>query len=218
MKITKRQLRQMIRESLLVEAEMQNIIVNEYEDVDIFNRIANYALTNDIAGALADPEVNTDELYYDLDAIRPWIKRVGDVEWMGPDAVTPEGWNPSAVRKFMDDLNDAWHDESSKKDTAAIASDPDKLWLEIMASAWGETITPDDLETLSWKGYKNYIRLSPPQSISHGVDEVHVTNDDLAGKRKGFEEFLTRRAGKKLKNRKHHRLKKCLNVRHLMTG
>ena len=90
MKITKTQLRRIIRESLLIEAEMQNIIVNEYEDVDVFNRIANYALTNDIAGALADPEVNTDELYYDLDAIRPWIKRVGDVEWMGPDAVTPE--------------------------------------------------------------------------------------------------------------------------------
>ena len=205
MRVTKRQLRQMIRESLLVEAEMQDLIVSDYEDVDVFNRIANYALTNDIAGALADPEVNTDELYYDLDAIRPWIKRVGDVEWMGPDAVTPEGWNPTAVFKFMKDLNDAWHDESAKKDAAAIAADPDKAWLEIMSKAWGESITPDDLKTLGWKRYKNYIRLSPPQSISHGVDEVHVTNDDLDGKRKGFEEFLTRRAGKTLKNRKIYR-------------
>lgn len=205
MKITKRQLRRIIRESLLVEAEMQDLIVSDYEDVDVFNRIANYALTNDIAGALADPKVNTSELYYDLDAIRPWIKRVGDVEWMGPDAVTPEGWNRNAVFKFMRDLNDAWRDESSKKDAAAIAADPDKAWLEIMGKAWGESITPDDLKTLGWKLYKNYIRLSPPQSISHGVDEVHITNDTLAGNRKGFEEFLTRRAGKTLKNRKRRR-------------
>ena len=201
MKITKRQLRRIIKESPLIETEMLTIISNSYEDVDIFNRIANYALTNDIVGALADPEVNTSELYYDLDDMKPWVKRVGDVKWMGEDAVTPEGWDPSAVRKFMYDLEDAWQDDKSKKDTAVIAADPDKAWLEIMAKAWGSSITPDDLETLGWKSYKKYIRLSPPQSISHGVDEVHVTNDDLAGKRKGFEEFLTRRAGKTLNKR-----------------
>ena len=56
MKITKRQLRQIIRESLLVEVEMQDIIVNSYEDVEDYNILANYALANDIQGALADPQ------------------------------------------------------------------------------------------------------------------------------------------------------------------
>ena len=56
MKITKRQLRRIIRESLLVET-MQDIIVNSYEDVEDYNILANYALTNDIQGALADPAI-----------------------------------------------------------------------------------------------------------------------------------------------------------------
>ena len=210
MKITKTQLRRIIRESLLIEAEMQNIIVNEYEDVDVFNRIANYALTNDIAGALADPEVNTDELYYDLDAIRPWIKRVGDVEWMGEDAVTPEGWDADAVYKFMGNLENVWHKDRVKKDRAAVAADPDKDWLKFMSNEFTLNIAPNDLASLGWKEYKRYIRLSPPSSISHAIGEIHVTNDALSsgyspGTRAEFVEFLSKRAGETLKQRKTYR-------------
>ena len=43
MKITKRQLKRIIKESLLVETEMLKIMDNPYEDLDDFNRIANYA-------------------------------------------------------------------------------------------------------------------------------------------------------------------------------
>ena len=62
MKITRRQLRKIIKESLLLEAEMLPIMVNPYEDLDTMNRVANYALTNDIQGALADEMVNHENL------------------------------------------------------------------------------------------------------------------------------------------------------------
>ena len=210
MKITKRQLRTFIRGSLLREGEMLKIIANPHSpETEVFNRIANYALTNDIAGAMADEEVNTKELYWELDDMRPWVNRVGgeDEHWMSDDAVVPDDWDKEAVYDFMEDLETAWNQENDKKDRAAIASDPDKAWLEFISNAWSSMITPDDLESLGWKEYKKYIRLSPPQSISHGVDETHITNDDLSrggspGTREEFVEFLTNRAGKQLKKRK----------------
>ena len=210
MKITKRQLKKIIRESLLKE-EMLTIISNQYEDVDVFNRIANYALTDDIAGAMADPEVNTDELYWEIDEMRPWVSRVGSKEeWMSDDAVVPDGWDADAVYEFMGDLENAWHQDQAKKDHAAVAADPDKDWLKFMANEFTSVIVPNDLESLGWKEYKRYIRLSPPSSISHAVGEVHITNDDLSaghspGTREEFIEFLTNRAGKTLKKRKIYR-------------
>jgi len=212
MRITKRQLRNIIKESLLAEGEMLKIIDNPYEDLSTFNRIANYALTNDIAGAMADPEVNTDELYWELDEMRGWPDRVGDTseQWFTDDVVVPDGWNVDTVYKFMDDLEKAWHKDQEQKDSSAIAADPDKDWLEFMGDAWTSSITPNDLETLGWKEYKRYIRLSPPHSISHGVGEIHITNDDLSaghspGTREEFIEFLTTRAGRTLKKRKIYR-------------
>jgi hypothetical protein len=205
--ITKRQLKRIIRESLLKEA-MVKIISNSYSpETEVFNRIANYALTNDIQGAMADPEVNTDALYADLDEMRPWISRVGGKEqWMDDDAVVPDNWDADAVYDFMEDLEQAWNKDQRQKDAAAIAADPDKAWLKFMSNEWSSTITPDDLESLGWKEYKRYIRLSPPASISHSMGEIHITNRDLEqygpGSRQDFVDFLTNRAGKTLKKRK----------------
>jgi len=210
MKITKCQLRKIIRESILKE-QMMKIMDNQYEDLSVYNRIANYALTNDITGAMADPEVNTDELYWELDEMRGWVDRVGDDsdDWFADDAVVPDNWNADAVYDFMEDLERAWYKAQEQKDAAAIAADPDKDWLEFMGSEWSSTITPKDLETLGWKEYKRYIRLSPPTSISHGMGEIHIMNDDIAshgpGTREEFVGFLTNRAGKTLKKRKMHR-------------
>jgi hypothetical protein len=212
MKITKRQLKRIIRESLLVEVEMLKIMDNQYEDLSTFNRIANYALTNDIAGAIADPEVNTDELYWEIDEMRPWVDRVGDEDdhWFADDVVVPDGWDADTVYEFMGDLENAWHKDQAKKDHAAVAADPDKDWLKFMANEFQSVIVPNDLESLGWKEYKRYIRLSPPSSISHAVGEIHITNDDLSGgyspgTREEFVEFLTSRAGKTLKKRKIYR-------------
>ena len=55
--ITKRQLRRIIKESLLNEVKMQDIITNPYEEVGDYNILANFALTGDIAGALAHPDI-----------------------------------------------------------------------------------------------------------------------------------------------------------------
>ena len=211
MKVTRSQLRQIIKESLLVETEMLKIMDNPYEDLSVYNRIANYALTNDIAGAMADPEVNTDELYWELDEMRGWINKVGsDERAFTEDSVVPENWDADAVADFMEDLEVAWHADQEKKDRAAIAADTDKDWLEFMSDQFTALLTPNDLESLGWKEYKKYIRLSPPDSISHAVDEIHITNDDLSssyspGTREEFVEFLTNRAGKTLKKRKIHR-------------
>ena len=76
MKITRRQLRKIIKESLLLEAEMLPIMVNPYEDLDTMNRVANYALTNDIQGALADEMVNYENLAMDLDEMNGWVQYV----------------------------------------------------------------------------------------------------------------------------------------------
>ena len=78
MKITKRNLRKIIREALtLSEVKMLPIIVNPYEDLETMNRVANYALTNDIQGALADEMVNYENLHMDLDEMRGWVGKVG---------------------------------------------------------------------------------------------------------------------------------------------
>ena len=211
MKITKRYLRKLIRESLLQE-EMIKIISNPHSpETEVFNRIANYALSNDIQGAMADEKVNTDELYYDLDDMRPWVGRVGgkDSNWMDDDAVVPDDWDADAVYGFMQDLENAWHDDQAKKDHAAVAADPDKDWLKFMANEFSSVVTPNDLETLGWKEYKRYIRLSPPASMSHAIGEIHIANDDIEnhspGTRQDFVDFLKNRAGKTLKKRKIYR-------------
>ena len=199
-----------VRESFLAEGEMLTIISNPHEDLDVFNRIANYALTNDIAGAMADPEVNTKELYWELDEMRPWVDRVGGKEqWMDDAVVVPDNWDADAVYDFMGDLENAWHQDQEQKDKAAIAADPDKDWLEFIGNQFTSIITPDDLETLGWKEYKRYIRLSPPNSISHAMGEIHITNDDIAsyapGAREDFVAFLEERGGQALKKRKIYR-------------
>jgi hypothetical protein len=99
----------------------------------------------------------------------------------------------------------AWSMESDRQD-ASIAGDPDKGWLEFLANEWTSTITPEDLETLGWKEYKNYIRLSPPSSISHSMGELNISNNDLRdyapGTKEEFLEFLETRASHQLGKRK----------------
>ena len=79
MKITKRQLRKIIKESILAEGEMQDIIVNSYEDVEDYNVLANYALANDIQGALADP------------TIKHYVDK-NEMGWFADDAITWLRW------------------------------------------------------------------------------------------------------------------------------
>ena len=201
MKITRKQLRKIIKESLLLEAEMLPIIVNEYEDVELYNILANYALNNDIQGALADPEikpyVEKNEVGWISDEAGGWFENVGEYDEMP----APEGWDRDAAYQFLNDLEDAAWKEYDKMAQAAIAGDPDKEFLEFLGNQWSSMIEPSDMEGIKWKEYKKYIRLKPPPSISHGVGEITVNRDDVEGYSNSpgtyeeFIEFMQRRAG-----------------------
>jgi len=202
MKITRRQIRQIIKESLLVEGEMQDIIVNQHEDVEDYNILANYALTNDIQGALADPAikhyVDKNEMGWVADEAGGWFESVGEYEDDGGPP-PPEGWDAQKAYQFLRDLEDAAWKVYSKQMDAAIASDPDKEFLEFLGNQWTSTISPDDMEGIKWKEYKKYIRLKPPPSISHGVGEINIQKDEVkrlySGALEDFMDFLTTRAG-----------------------
>ena len=199
MKVTKHQLRQIIKESLLVEAEMQDIIVNSYEDVEEYNILANYALTNDIQGALADPAlkpyIEKNEMGWVADEAGGWFEKVG--EW--DEMPAPEGWDRDAAYQFLTDLENAAWKVYDKQAKAAIAGDPDKEFLEFLGNQWSSMIEPNDMEGIKWKEYKKYIRLKPPPSISHGVGEINIQKDEIerlySGALEDFMDFLTTRAG-----------------------
>ena len=129
MRITRRQIRQVLKESLLVEADMQDIIVNSYEDVEIYNILANYALNNDIQGALADPEikpyVEKNEVQWISDEAGGWFENVGQPGYED-EMPAPEGWDRDAAYKFLTDLENAAWKVYDKQAQAAIAGDPDK--------------------------------------------------------------------------------------------
>jgi hypothetical protein len=208
-RITRRQIRQIIKESLLVEADMQDIIVNEYEDVEDYNVLANYALANDIQGALADPTikhyVDKNEMGWFADDAITWFEQVGEAT----DMPAPEGWDSDKAHKFLKDIENAAWKVYQKQEDAAIAADPDKEFLEFLGNQWTSSISPDDMEGIKWKEYKKYIRLKPPPSISHGVGEINISKEDIKGLYSGayedFMDFLTTRAGGDAGKRKPYR-------------
>jgi hypothetical protein len=202
MKITRLSLRNLVREALLREApEMIDIVINEYEDVEDINILANYALRNDMQGALKDPElqyyIEKNEAMYLTDEGLGWIKHVGEEEFGIP---APEGWDIKKVQQFFKDFEDEAYKKYNQVATAAIKSDPDKEFLEFLGNQWSASIEPNDMEGIKWKEYKKYVRLKPPPSISHGVGEIEITREDTDGNLypgawEDFKDFLTTRAG-----------------------
>ena len=127
MKITRTQIRKIIKEALLNEKkEMQNIIFSDYENVDDFNILANFALTGDIAGALAHPVlkryVDKNEMGFIIDDTYNWFNQVGKGEGYLP---APEGWERGKTRQFLGDLEKAAWKVYQQQEDAAIANDPD---------------------------------------------------------------------------------------------
>jgi hypothetical protein len=202
MRITRRKIREIIKEALLTEGELQDIIVNSYEDVEDYNILANYALANDIQGALADPAikhyVDKNEMGWVADEAGGWFEHVGSEEY-GDEMPAPEGWDRDAAFEFLRDLENAAWRVYDKQAKAAIAGDPDKEFLEFLGNQWSSMIEPNDLEGIKWKEYKKYIRLKPPPSISHGVGEINIQKDEINGLYSGaledFLDFLTTRTG-----------------------
>lgn len=209
-KVTKKALRQLIREALTTESKMLDIINSPYEDVEDYNVLANYALTGDIAGALADPVlkpyIKKNEIGFIADEAKGWFNRVGKEGWEMP---APEGWDPDKAYKFLRDIEDAAWKVYDKQAKAAIAGDPDKEFLEFLGNQWSSMIEPSDMKDIKWKEYKKYVRLTPPSSISHGAGEINIPKDRIdamySGAYPDFIDFLTTRAGGALGRRKPYK-------------
>ena len=201
MKISEHRLRKIIREALLREQqEMLDIITNPYEEVEDYNILANYALNNDIKGALADPAlkpyVEKNEMGWVADEAGGWFEQVGEAT----DLPAPEGWDSKKAYKFLRDLEDAAYKEWDKMSQKRIKADPDKAWLKFLGKMWSASIDPEDLPDIKWKNYKNYVRILPPESISHGVGEINPNKEDIMdfrapGSLADLADFLDRRAG-----------------------
>ena len=205
MKIRAKTLRRLIREGLLREQEeMLKIISNTTSpETEIFNKIANYALNDDIQGALADKEVNTDDLYYDLDEMRPWVKRVGGKDrWMSDDAVVPDNWDAEAVYDFMADLERAWSDQQGQASDAKHKAAPDVKEREAIGASFSSRyVLPDDIEKINFQirrsgGKPSNINIETDTDVSnisadwakqHGTtldDIIKVLQDGDANERK----------------------------------
>jgi len=189
MKITKRQLRRIISESLLLEQE-----ASSWPGDDAFIQELLPFVTTEMWSEAAQLMFHYGYKYEDL------TLDLDDSEWQ--DTMHYE--NPDLPQRWGDKVVDAaWKIESVRQDEL-IANDPDKQWLELMGNHWSSSITPEDMETLGWKEYKNYVRLKPPRSISHGVGEINLRWEDIprqTGSKEEFIEFLDTRAGVKLKKR-----------------
>jgi hypothetical protein len=213
MRITRKQLRKIIKESLLLEAEMLPILVNPYEDLETLNRIANYALTNDIEGALADPMVNYEGLDYDLDAMNGWVKYVGDEneKAFSDHAVVPDNWDEDAVYKFMKDLESAWMNQQGDAADDKHQSDPDPEAREVIGHALTmEYIPLEDVRYITYqvrrKGGKlsninieysnpNYGGTDYANIQARDADSIGMTLDDI-------ESVLVKHGAKGRKRRK----------------
>jgi len=183
MKIKRKEIRKILKEALLNEKkEMHPIIVNEYEDVELYNILANYALNNDVQGALADteikPYVEKNEVGWISDEAGGWFEHVGQKGYED-EMPAPEGWDREKAYKWLTDLENAAWKVYDKQAKAAIKGDPDKEFLEFLGNQWSSMIEPNDMEGIKWKEYKKYIRLKPPPSISHGVGEINIQKDEI---------------------------------------
>jgi hypothetical protein len=183
MKITKRQLRRIIRETLLVETEMLKIMHNSYEDLDTMNRVANYALTNDIDGALADPNVNYENLDMDLDEMRGWVQYVGkDDGHFSRDSVTPDNWDLSKVYKFMEDLESAWMNQRGAAMDSKHQSDPGVQEREVIGNSL--TMNYIDFDDIGKITYQIRRKGGKPSNINieyndGGIDFGNISADQV---------------------------------------
>lgn len=188
MKVTRRQLRKIINESLLLEQEAPAWPGDE-EFIQELLPFATTEMWSEAAQLMFHYGFSYEDLSLDLDDSE-WVWKMDD---QNPDL--PDRWGDKIV-------DAAWKIEDKRQDEL-IANDPDKQWLELMGNQWSSSITPEDMETLGWKEYKRYIRLKPPRAISHGVGEINISWEDIerVGPREEFIEFLDTRAGVKLKKR-----------------
>ena len=193
MKITKRQLRRIIREVLtLTETKMLDIVVNKYEPAakDI-NILANYALRDDMQGALNDPDlqyyIDNNEAGLLVDDSYGWLKYVGDEKMLGP---APEGWNLDDVYDFVKEFEDEAYRVFINKEKSDHAKLPNKVEREIIGNALTQSyVMPDDIKDIEFQirrkgGKPMNINIEDDNIVSNitakEVESQGLTLDDIA--------------------------------------
>ena len=184
MKITRQQLRKIIKESLLLEAEMLPIITNSYEDVDDINVLANYAHRDDMAGALKDPTllyyIDKNEAGILVDDSYGWLEYVGKED----DFPAPAGWNLKKVYDFLKRFENEAFKVFDKKEEGEHGSLPNKDEREIIGKALTmKYAMPDDIKGMTFQVRKKGGKPSNI-NIETAYDYSNIRADDA--ERKGL--------------------------------
>jgi hypothetical protein len=180
MKISESKLRKIIRKVL--KEQMISIVRNDYEDVEDINILANYALRNDMQGALKDPDlqyyIDKNEMGYLVDDSWGWLKHVGDEERHNMPA--PEGWDLKKVTQFFKDFENEAYSAYSKKSKTASDHAPNLPERTALGSAFTMgPLLPEDIQHITYqarrKGGKiNWIMLEDDGGelghMSTGID------------------------------------------------
>jgi hypothetical protein len=138
---TRHYLKKILKESVLVEQEMIEF-VRGGPDPELENKLANFAHAGDIKGALADPDINTEDLDLVLDEFRGNMKYIEH-----PD------FDKQKTKEFIADLEDAWYDATANKDQQELEASPDKHELKAIGGGLN-MILARDLEYLVYQPRK----------------------------------------------------------------
>lgn len=151
---------------------MLSIVRNDYEDVEDINILANYALRDDMQGALRDPDlqhyIDKNEMGYLVDDSWGWLKHVGDEDSYNMPA--PEGWDLKKVSQFFKDFEDEAYSVFSKKEKGDHTSLPAKKERETIGQALTQQyVMPDEIKEIEFQ-----IRRKGGQ-----VNNINIENDNM---------------------------------------
>ena len=179
MRITERKLRHIIRESILSEQKMLDIITSPYEDVEVFNILANYALNDDIQGALKDPQikpyVDSNDMSALIDQSHNYIPHVGKPK-SGMDA--PPGWNPDAVDKFLQKLEGEAYNVYSRQSKSASSAAGNQSERKALAAAFTMSdMLPEDIKSITYQTRMKGGKLASISLEDHDRSLGNMTTD-----------------------------------------
>ena len=174
MRITKRQLRRIIRESILSEQKMLDIITSPYEDVEVFNILANYALNDDMQGALKDPTlkpiIDANDMDLIIDQSKNYIPYVGKPK-SGYDA--PPGWNIDDVYDFLEELEEKSYEAFSKKESGDHSRLPAAKERELIGQSLNQSyVMPDEI-----KGLEFQVRRKGGKASNINIEDERTTSN-----------------------------------------
>jgi hypothetical protein len=154
MRISKKQIRGIIKKSMLSERKMLDIVVSKYDSAaEDINILANYALRDDMQGALNDPDlqyyIDKNEAGLLVDDSYGFLKYVGNEDY-GPPA--PEGWNLDDVYDFVKEFEDEAYRVFINKEKGDHAGLPNKVEREIIGNALTQSyVMPDEIKDIEFQ-------------------------------------------------------------------